>query len=101
MVMLSTRINEIAKRERFLIEVYRKVGRTTPRYVLGRTNGVLGAYPFRKRLKDSKTVHDWKKERFEPKYPGYTCRVLKGNGKNAIGHTSLGTVRRSYPKPPP
>jgi hypothetical protein len=101
MVMLATRINEIAKREGFLIEVYRKTGKGTPRYILGRKNGVLGSYPFKKKLKDNKTVHDWKKERFEPAFPGYTCHVLKGDGKTAIGHTSLGTVRHSYPVPPP
>jgi hypothetical protein len=54
MVMLATRINEIAKREGFLIDVYWRTGKGVLRYIVGRKNGVLGAYPFKKKLKDNK-----------------------------------------------
>jgi hypothetical protein len=57
---------------------------------------MLGSYPFGQNLKDSKTVNDWKKERFEATYPGYTCKVLMGNGRIAKGQTNLKTVRNSY-----
>jgi hypothetical protein len=95
-VMLITRMHEIAQREGFEIEVFRPVKKGVPRYILVKTNGVLGPYPFARKLKDTKSVKDWKKERFEPTYPGYSCKVLMGNGKIATGQTSLKTVRKSY-----
>ncbi len=101
MVMLITRVNEIAKREGFLIEVFGRTAKRKKRPYLNKTNGLLGDYDFKRKLKDSKTVSDWKKERFEPTYPGFSCNVLLGNGRTAIGHTSLKTVRASYPVPPP
>jgi hypothetical protein len=94
MVMLLTRMHEIANREGFEIEVTTKSART--RRLLVRRNGVLGPYPFKRKLRDSKSVNDWKKERFEATYPGYTCKVLKGDGTVAAGQTNLRTVRRSY-----
>lgn len=96
MVMLITRMHEIANREGFEIEVFKPVTKGVPRYLLTRKNGVLGPYPFRRKLKDTKSVSDWKKERFEPTYHGYSCKVLMGNGEIATGQTSLKTVRKSY-----
>jgi hypothetical protein len=68
MVMLITRINAIAKREGFLIEVFRKMKGGGQRHFLNSSNGHLGPYNFHRKLKDTKTVNDWKKERFEPSY---------------------------------
>jgi hypothetical protein len=101
MVMLITRINAIARREGFLIDVYRKLKGGKKRPFLNSSNGHLGPYNFHRKLKDAKTVNDWKKERFEPSYPGYGCDILLGNGKKAAGQTSLRTVRNSYAAPPP
>ena len=71
------------------------------RHFLNQSNGHLGPYNLHRKLKDTKTVSEWKKERFEPIYPGYGCEVLLGNGNKAIGHTILKTVRSSYASPPP
>ena len=38
------------------------------RHFLNSSNGHLGPYNFHRKLKDTKTVNDWKKERFEPTY---------------------------------
>lgn len=95
MVMLLTRMHEIASREGFQIEVFRKTKKRR-RPLLVRANGVLGPYPYTKKLKDSKTANDWKNERFKTTYPGYTCNVLKGDGSIAANQTTLRTVRDSY-----
>jgi hypothetical protein len=95
MVMLLTRMHEIKDREGFEIEVFRKTKKGR-RPILNRENGVLGPYPYRKKLKDSKTVNDWKNERFKRAYPGYTCNVLKGNGAIAANQTTLKTIRKTY-----
>lgn len=92
MVMLITRMHEIADREGFEIEVTRK-GKVLKNL---RRNGVLNAYPSKRRLGGTKTVDHWKRERFESTNPGYSCNVLKADGKIAVGQTSLQTVRNSY-----
>jgi hypothetical protein len=92
MTTVATRAREISDKEGFDIIVTRK-----GRPVKPTKNGVLkGSYPFEKKLKGTKTVSDWKKERFAKTYPGYSCEVLKGDGKRATGQTSLQTVRESY-----
>jgi hypothetical protein len=91
MVTVATRVRTIADREKFDI-VVTKAGKP----VKVTKNGVLGKYPYDKRLKDSKTVSDWKKERFETSYPGYTCDVLMGDGTTATGQKKLKSVRASY-----
>lgn len=59
-------------------------------------NGVLGAYEYEKKLKHTKTVADWKRDRFRASYPGYTCDVLLADGSVAPGQKSLRAVRESY-----
>jgi hypothetical protein len=59
-------------------------------------NGVLGPYPYRKKLKHSCTVSDWRRERFEATYPGYSCIVLEEDGTQATGQKSLRAVRETY-----
>jgi hypothetical protein len=89
---VATRIRRIADLEGFDIEVMRD-----GEVVAATDNGVLNAaYQFEKRLKHTKTVADWIKERFEKTYPGFSCRVLKGDGEIAAPQTSLRTVRESY-----
>ncbi len=90
--MLLTRMHEIADRERFEIEVTRR-GTVLKNL---RRNGVLNAYPFKRMLGGTKTVDQWKRERFESTYPGYSCNVLRADGRIAVGQTSLQTVRNSY-----
>ncbi|MDO8932343.1 MAG: hypothetical protein Q7U97_08125 [Rhodocyclaceae bacterium] len=92
MTTVATRVREIGDKEGFDIIVTHKGTPVNPA-----ENGVLnGGYPFEKKLKGTKTVSDWKKERFETTYPGYSCDVLKGDGDVATGQTSLETVRASY-----
>ncbi len=92
MTTVLTRTNQIFARDGFSIVVKNK--KTGKRIKLGR-NGVLGPYPFARKLKDSATVAVWC-ARFEVTYPGYTCDVLKADGKKATGQTLLGTVRATY-----
>ena len=92
MTTVLTRTNQIFAREGFSIVVKNK--RTGKRIKPGK-NGVLGPYPYGRKLKDGATVAEWR-ARFEGKYPGYTCDVLKDDGKKASGQTLLGTVRATY-----
>jgi hypothetical protein len=91
MVTVATRARRISEREKFDIMVKRNV-----KPVAVTKNGVLGTYEYMKALKSDKTVAQWREDRFEASYPGYTCDVLLGDGSVAIGQTKLSTVRDSY-----
>ena len=92
MTTVRTRADQIFAREGFSIIVKHK--RTSRRVQLGR-NGVLGPYPYDRKLKDSATVAEWR-TRFETDYPSYTCDVLKADGVRATGQTLLETVCATY-----
>lgn len=94
MTTVQTRVRSISDLEGFDLTV-KKDGEE----VDVRENGVLSKYPFDKALKGTKTVADWKKDRFERTYPGFTCDVLDGEGKAVTGQTSLRAVRESYEEP--
>jgi len=95
MTTVQTRTREIGDKEGFDIIVV--TATANGRRVDPAKNGVLnGGYPFEKKLKGTKTVSDWTKERFERTYPGYSCEVLKADGKVAPGNTKLETVRKTY-----
>ncbi|WP_174274576.1 hypothetical protein [Sphingomonas bacterium] len=91
MTTVATRVRAIADLEGFDLVV--RKGKSV---VDLKANGVLGSYGYEKKLKHSKTVADWKRDRFKAVYSGYTCDVLLGNGEIATGQTSLRTVRESY-----
>lgn len=91
MTTVATRVREISGIEDFDIIVTKNGQRVDPTQ-----NGLLGAYPFRKKLKHSKRVSEWRQERFEATYPGYSCDVLNEDGSTAIGQTLLNTVRETY-----
>jgi hypothetical protein len=91
MVTVATRVRGISDREGFDIVV-----KHNKKAVDVKKNGLLGAYDYKKKLKATKTVNEWKKERFEVSYPGYTCDVLMGDGTVAVGQKSLQSVRDSY-----
>ena len=93
MTTVQARVREIFDREGFDIIV--KSNRTG-KPVKVRKNGVLGTYPFRRKASGNATVADWRRDRFEATYPGFTCDVLKEDGKLAHGRTSLQTVRDDY-----
>lgn len=91
MTTVQTRARTIAELEGFDIIV------TKDNHVVDTTlNGILGPYSYDRKLKHTKTVADFKNERFEATYPGYSCKVLLGNGDVAAPQTSLRTVRESY-----
>jgi hypothetical protein len=91
MTMVVTRQREISDKEGFDIVVIRD---GDP--VEATENGLMGRYDFEKKLKGSKTVNEWRKERFETSYPGLSCRVLNADGSEAVGQTKLETVRATY-----
>jgi hypothetical protein len=93
---VATRVRRISDLEEFDIQVLKDGA-----LVDTTENGVLRAdYPFDRKLKHTKTVSEWIKERFEQTYPGFTCQVLKGDGTIAAPQTSLRTVRESYEEDP-
>lgn len=91
MTTIATRSRRIADLEGFDIVVKQNGGAVDPGL-----NGVLNGYPYDRAAKYSLTVNDWKRDRFEATYPGYTCDVLNGDGSIAAGQTSIRTVRESY-----
>ena len=50
-------------------------------------------YNYRRALKNSKNVKDWRDGRFARTYPGFAVEVLNANGRPAHGRTLLATVR--------
>jgi len=90
MATVATRVRIISDIEDFDIIVTKDGDRVDPA-----ENGVLGEYPFSKKLKHSKRVSEWR-ERFEKTYPGYSCDVLNADGSPAAAQTLLRTVRETY-----
>ncbi len=91
MTTLATRMRALADLENFDVEVLDGQGNA----VDPKTNG-FAQYNFDRRAKSSMTVSEWKQRRFSPTYPGYSCRVLNGDGSEAHGNTKLVSVRESY-----
>lgn len=56
----------------------------------------LARIPFSKKLKGTKTIADWKRDRFEASYPGMTCDVLNADGQIVPPQTLLRSVRETY-----
>jgi hypothetical protein len=93
MTTVMTRVREICDKEGFDIKVIRKA---TKKPINVTRNGVMGKYDYDKRLKGTKTVNSWKRDRFDKSYPGLSCEVFNGNGTKATGQTKLETVRKTY-----
>ncbi|WP_132976325.1 hypothetical protein [Thiobaca trueperi] len=91
MTTLQTRMTALAELENFNVEVLDNNGNV----VDPKTNG-FAKYDFDRRANRSMTVNEWKNKRFEKTYPGYTCRVLKDDGSEAVGQTRLDNVRATY-----
>ncbi|HEX6763022.1 MAG TPA: hypothetical protein VF094_09495 [Gaiellaceae bacterium] len=56
----------------------------------------LPAYPFDRAMKNRSNVKDWKRVRFQPRYPGFEVDVIAEHGGRVHGGTLLGTVRDEY-----
>ena len=91
MTTLATRMRELADLEDFDVQVLRSDGTV----VDASTNG-FPRYDYDRRAKGTMTVADWKTARFNTAYPGYSCKVLNGDGTEARGNTMLATVRETY-----
>jgi hypothetical protein len=91
MTTVATRVRRIADLEEFDLVVTRD-----GQPVDVKQNGVMDDYPYDRKMKHTKTVNDFKRERFAVQYPGLSCDVLLGDGNVAAPQTSLGTVRESY-----
>jgi hypothetical protein len=91
MTTVATRVRAISDLEGFDI-IVRQNGQEVDK----KANGTLGSYPYEKRAKHNQTVAEWKQNRFEATYQGFTCDVLKGDGAIATGQTRIETVRQSY-----
>lgn len=50
-------------------------------------------YGYKRALKHSKTVKDWREGRFARSYPGFEVDALRADRRVAHGGTLLGTVR--------
>jgi hypothetical protein len=91
MTTLATRLRELGDLEGFDIQVIDESGDP----VDPKTNG-FPKYDFDRRAKGSMTVNDWRYKRFAATWPGKSCRVLYGDGREANGNATLTTVRQSY-----
>jgi hypothetical protein len=53
-------------------------------------------YPYERAAKDSWTVRQWTRERFQRIYPGFDVDVLNGRRAAVRGQTRLETLRDTY-----
>ena len=63
------------------------------------TNGKpkgLSAYEWSRMARQSHTVEDWRRRRFDPYYVGVTATVLLADGRAAKDTATLGQVRATY-----
>jgi len=56
----------------------------------------MPAWPYERAAKDSWTVAQWKRERFQPVYPGFNVEVVDGDGNLVHGGMRLESVRDTY-----
>jgi hypothetical protein len=91
MTTIRTRVRQIAQVEDFDIVVTEE-----GKPVNESQNGILGPYPFTKKLAGNKTVAEWRSRRFERIYPGYSCIVYDADGWTADDSTLLSAVRKTF-----
>jgi len=58
---------------------------------------VVSTYNFERKAREEWTVDEWKEKRFKKEYAGFNVDVLYASGEEAVGHTKLRTVRKTYP----
>ena len=90
MTTVATRTRQIEDLEGFDIQI------TKDGAVVDTSINGLAKYPFENKARGTETVAQWKTQRFAATYPGYNCKVLYGDGKEANGNATLNTVRESY-----
>jgi hypothetical protein len=82
---------QISQVERFLVKIHYLDGRD----VRSDRAGMPG-WPYEKAAKDSWTVGEWRRERFNAVYPGFDVDVLDGDCNAVLGNTRLKNLRESY-----
>jgi hypothetical protein len=82
---------QISQVERFLVKIHYLDGRD----VRSDRTGMPG-WPYEKAAKDSWTVAEWRRERFNAVYPGFDVDVLDGDCNAVLGNTRLKNLRESY-----
>lgn len=58
--------------------------------------GNVRQYGYKRALKHSRNVKEWRNGRFARAYPGFVVDVLHADGRTAHGRTLLGKVRDGY-----
>ena len=81
----------IAQVEGFLVKIHYLDGRN----VRSDREGMPG-WPYERAAKDSWTVADWRRERFNAVYPGFDVDVLDGDCNAVPGQTRLENLRDTY-----
>jgi hypothetical protein len=81
-------------------QIYLVASATAERGAIHGSNGSTKTPSYKRRhqrrARESHTVNDWKRLRFETDYPEPTADVLLADGRVATGKTRLERVRRSY-----
>lgn len=81
----------ISQVEGFLVKIYHLTGVDVRSDRTG-----LPTWPYERAAKDMWSVADWKRERFQPTYPGFNVEVLDADGNPVAGQTRLENVRDTY-----
>ena len=53
-------------------------------------------YPYSRMAKNDYTVNQWRRQRFQPTYSGFTVDVVDATGNVSNGNTKLANVRDTY-----
>lgn len=81
----------ISQVEGFLVKIHHLDGRDVRSDRQG-----MPSWPYERAAKDSWTVADWRRERFNTVYPGFDVDVLDGDCNPVMGQTRLENLRESY-----
>jgi len=91
---IKTVQREIAKFEGFAVVIKHGFNGRDVRDDKSCVPGYSGKYE--RIARNSFTVADWIRTRFESRYPGFKVTVLRANGKAADGRMKLESLRRQY-----
>ena len=94
MATIKTVQREIAKFEGFEVIIKHGLNGRDVRDDRSRVPGYSGQYE--RIARNSFTVADWIRTRFENRYPGFRVTVLRADGKAANGRNKLDSLRRQY-----
>jgi Uma2 family endonuclease len=87
MLNTSRIARDIEATEGFAVRIRVKTARTKPSYQ---------RYVYQRIARNSFTVADWRRRRFEALYPDLAVDVLLGDGRTASPRSALSKIRASY-----